>query len=259
MKRLVNIFLRDLSNFGKQCIYESEIFQSACRTYHNLVSSSPDRDYNHLLDSRLFISTVTKSLIYTDGTAHQGHHVLKNGKVALQIKNQDFQRKQFLRHFSTLLYYKWKKENKDLVEVQAMWVFYPQKVKAKHHIYVAVNPYEKTFDDVQRKKFHELSGKKKEKDFRKLINNFTDVYVNGRRNYTLRRYNRVKEKFDSDIKFIMDTFKSMENSLKFEFISSKSMNNYSEKHAEEILCDKVQEILEYDNCQNPIFYIYGKK
>ena len=252
-------FLRDLSNFGKQCTYESETFKSACRTYHSLVSSSPDRDYNHSLDSELFISAMTKSLVYTDGTLHEGHHVLKNGKVAFQMNNQDFQRKQFLRHFSTLLYYKWKMENKDLVEVQAMWVLYPQDVKAKHHIYVAVNPYKKTFGEVQRKKFQELSGKKKEKDFCKLIKNFTDVFLFASRNYSLRRYNRVKEKFDSDIKFILDTFKSMENSLTFEFVSSKNINNYSEKHAEEILCDKVQEILEYDHCQNPKFYIYGKK
>ena len=27
-------FLRDLSNFGKQCTFESEIFKSACKTHH---------------------------------------------------------------------------------------------------------------------------------------------------------------------------------------------------------------------------------
>ena len=247
-------FLRDLSNFGKKCTYESEIFKSACRTYHNLISSSPNRDYNHSLDSEFFISAMTKTLIYKDGTAQEGH-VLKNGNMALQINNQDFQRKQFLRHFSTLLYYKWKNKNRDLVEVQAMWVFYPQ----KHHIYVAVNPYKKTFDEAQRKIFQELSCKKKEEEFSELINKLTDVDISNPKNYNLRRYKRVQEKFDGDHKFILHIFKSMKNSLKFEFVSSKNMNNYSEKHAEEILCDKVQEILEYDRCQNPKFYIYGKK
>ena len=250
-------FLRDLSNFGKQCTYESETFKSACRTYHNLVSSSLNRDYDHSLDSELFISAMTKTLIYKAGTAREGH-VLKNGNMTLQINNQDFQRKQFLRHFSTLLYYKWKKENRDLVEVQAMWVFYSQEGKAKHHIYVAVNPYIKTLDEAQRKKFQELSGKKKETDFRKLIKNFTNI-VYGPRNYSLHRYNRVKKKFDSDLKFMLNTFKSMENSLKFEFVSNKNGTFYSEKHAEEIFCDKAEEILEYDHYQNPKFYIYGKK
>ena len=191
-------FLRDLSNFGKQCTYESETFKSACRTYHNLVSSSLNRDYDHSLDSELFISAMTKTLIYKAGTAREGH-VLKNGNMTLQINNQDFQRKQFLRHFSTLLYYKWKKENRDLVEVQAMWVFYSQEGKAKHHIYVAVNPYIKTLDEAQRKKFQELSGKKKETDFRKLIKNFTNI-VYGPRNYSLHRYNRVKKKIRQRLK-----------------------------------------------------------
>ena len=58
---------------------------------------------------------------------------------------------------------------------------------------------------------------------------------------------------------MLNTFKSMENSLKFEFVSNKNGTFYSEKHAEEILCDKAEEILEYDHYQNPKFYIYGKK
>ena len=251
-------FLRDFNNFGKQCTYESKIFESACRTYHNLISSSLGRVYNHSLHSEAFISAMAKTLVSKDGTVHEGH-TSKNGKVAFQMNNQDFQRKQFLRHFSTLLYRKWKREYGDLVEVQAMWVFYPPGQKTKHHIYVAVNPYKKTFDDAQSRKFRELSGKNEEKDFRKLIKNFTDVDTSHPKNYSLRRYKRVKEKFDGDLKLIMDTFKSMENNFKFEFVSSKNMNNYPEKHAEEILCDKAQEILDNDHCQNPKFYIYGKR
>ena len=251
-------FLRDLSNFGKQCTFESEIFRSACSTYHNLISSSPDRDYNHSVDSEPFISAIANTLVYKDGTVQEGH-MSKNGKVAFQINNQDFQRKQFLRHFSTLLYCKWKKENRDLAEVQAMWVFNTQEGKAKHHIYVAVNPYKKAFDEAQRKTFQELSGKKGQEDFFKLIKDFTDVDISSPKSYSLRRYNRVKEKFDSDLKFILDTFKSLENSLKFEFVGSKNMSYYCEKHAEEILCDKAQEILENNHYQNPKFYIYGKK
>ena len=109
-----------------------------------LISSSPDRDYNHSLDSQPFISAMAKTLVCKDGT-DKGGHMSKNGKVAFQINNQDFQRKQFLRHFSTLLYCKWKKEG--LAEVQSMWVVNTQKGKAKHSIYVAVIPYKKTSDD----------------------------------------------------------------------------------------------------------------
>ena len=247
-------FLRDLSNLGKQCTFESEIFKSACRTYHNLSSSSPDRDYNHSLDSELFISTMAKTLVYKDETVQEGH-MSKNGKVAFQIKNQDFQRKQFLRHFSTLLYCKWKNENGDLAEVQSMWVFNTQEGKAKQHIYVAVNPYNKAFDEAQREKFQELSGKKEQEDLLKLIKDFTDVDISSQKKYSLRRYNRVKEKFDSDLKFI----KMMKNSLEFEFVGNKNVSNYREKHAEEILCDKAQDIIDNDPSQNPKFYIYGKK
>ena len=123
---------------------------------------------------------------------------------------------------------------------------------------MAVNPYKKTFDEAQRKRIWELSGKKKEEEFCKLIKKLTDVDISSPKNYNLRRYNRVKEKFNGDLKFILDIFKSMKNSLKFEFVSNKNMSNYSEKHAEEILCDKAQEILENNN-QNPKFYIYGKR
>ena len=251
-------FLRDLSNFDKKCTFESEIFKSACRTYHNLNSSSPDRDYNHSLDSEPFISAMVKTLVCKDGTVQEGH-MSKNGKVAYQINNQDFQRKQFLRHFSTLLYYKWKKENRDLAEVQAMWVFNNQDGKAKHRIYVAVNPYKKAFDEAQRKKFQELSNTKEQEHFLKLIKDFKDNDISSPKGYNLRRYNRVKKKFDRDSKFIMDICKLMENSLKFDFVGNKNVSNHCEKHAEEILCDKAQEIIDIDPSQNQKFYIYGKK
>ena len=197
---------------------------------------------------------MAKTLVYKNGTVQEGH-MSKNGKVAFQIKNQDFQRKQFLRHFSTLLYCKWKNENGGLAEVQSMWVFNTQEGKAKQHIYVAVNPYNKTFDKKQRKKFQELSGKKEQEDLSKLIKDFTDVDISSQKKYSLRRYNRVKEKFDSDLKFI----KMMKNSLEFEFVGNKNVSNYCEKHAEEILCDKAQDIIDNDPSQNPKFYIYGKK
>ena len=227
-------FQRDLSNLGKQFTNESEIFKEACKNYFRISSSSTCRDYDHSQDCQLLISAMAKALIYKEGAAQEGC-MLKNGKVTLQINNQDFQRKQFLRHFSTLLYCKWKEENRDLAEVQAMWVFYPQEVIEKHQIFVAVNPYKKTFDEAQRKRIWELSGKKKEEEFCKLIKKLTDIDISSPKNYNLRRYNRVKEKFDGDLKFILDIFKSMKNNLKFEFVSNKDMSNYSEKHAEEIL------------------------
>ena len=250
-------FQRDLSNLSKQCTNESEIFKEASKNYFKIISSSTCRDYDHSQDCQLLISAMTKALIYKEGAAQEGC-MLRNGKVTLQINNQDFQQKQFLRHFSTLLYRKWKEENRELAEVQAMWVFYPQDLIEKHQIFVAVNPYKKTFDEAQKKRMWELSGKKKEEEFCKLIKKLTDVDISSPKNYNLRRYNRVKEKFDGDLKFILDIFKSMKNSLQFEYLSNKNMSNYSAKHAEEILCDKAHEILENNN-RNPKFYIYGKR
>ena len=129
---------RDLENLSKQLDLNSEIFKIACKDYHG------KEIYNERVDSKEFISAIADALIdkktIDKKKTSQKGYFLKRGNatlrrsgtnVTVQENNHDFKRKQFLRHFSTILYYKWKEEYKSLYEVQAMWVSFTEDDKKK--------------------------------------------------------------------------------------------------------------------------------
>ena len=77
--------------------------------------------------------------------------------------------------------------------------------------------------------------------------------------YDQTRYNRVREKFKGDKKYILQIFQEFDGRLSFAFLTNQYGTYYSEMHAEEILCDKAEDYLSLSSIKDPTFYIYGKK
>lgn len=188
---------------------------------------------------------------------------MKADKETLQKNNQDLlwkqifstlysrsvkrnlKRVQFLRHFSTFLFYKWKVEHKTLQEVHVMWVCYTQNNEKKITIFIAVNPYLKTFDNCIRKVISHFLGELFSGNFYKSFDDLTEhcLLLKG---YDQIRYNRVKRKFEGDKKHICETFTAIGSRLSFIHLSNQYRSYYLERHAKEILCDEAQYIQEHN-------------
>ena len=239
-------FPQDLKDLSKQFIYESPAFQN------NLMDYCREEFHDHSFGLEKFIYTTAEVLTCEEKTLQKGH-MLKSNRVALQRNNQDLRRKSFLRHFSTLLYYKLREKYEKMTKVQVMWLSHPSN---KNHIYVAANPYDTKLNNKTRK-FNESC--RKESDFCGFL-----VELKKRcpskmaHTYDTNRIKRAKAKLDNDLEFIK-TLKVTNSNFKIEFVSSKNGSYYREMHAEKNLCDEAERIRQNNLCQVATFYIYGKK
>lgn len=77
--------------------------------------------------------------------------------------------------------------------------------------------------------------------------------------YDQTRYNRVREKFKDNKKYIFQIFCRFGDRLSFVFLINQYGTDYSDMHAEEILCDEAEAYLSNLSIKDPIFYISGKK
>lgn len=237
---------KDLKDLSKQFIYESQAFQN------NLMDYCREEFHDHSFGLEKFIYTTAEILTCEEKTLQKGH-MLKSNRVALQRNNQDLRRKSFLRHFSTLLYYKLREKYEKMTKVQVMWLSHPSN---KNHIYVAANPYDTKLNNKTRK-FNESC--RKESDFCGFL-----VELKKRcpskmaHTYDTNRIKRVKAKLDNDLEFIK-TLEVTNSNFKIEFVCSKNGSYYREMHAEKNLCDEAERIQQNNLCQVATFYIYGKK
>ena len=256
-------FQRDLKTFSEQLDFNSEIFKTACKDYYGKTT------YDHRVDSQKFVSDIAEALIVGKTIPPKGY-ILKRDKVTLQrnranltVQENDhnLKRKQFLNHFSTLLYYKWKAEYTSLQEVQAMWVSYTHMTHDHQKsitIFTAVHPYQKDFSERKQQEVSNFFRLLSPSNFNKFCNDLTKNCPS-LKGYDQTRYNRVREKFKDDKKYIFHIFCRFGDRLSFVFLINQYGTDYSDMHAEEILCDEAEAYLSNLSIKDPIFYIYGKK